>query len=444
VVGAKKERRNIMEVRVAELREILKLLTPIVPKNPNLSVLKHVLLKDGQVTGTDLETMVRFDLKDAEGESLLPHKKALDLLNYVPGNLWVTIEQNGETVKLDWGEGTAEFKVESPDDYPDVRDIKVVSEGSISDGDSMVKVLREMLTYRATEDNRPVLNGVNVAFGETLAIAAADGFRLACQTLPIAYPAESSVNIPAGSVSILCTLWDKVPPPITPANTLVKTIISKRSLDISLSPERLIAHFGKVTILSNLIEGSFPNYAQLIPQEPPLKVTFLAPELERCVRRVRGIAATGSGAIRLSWNENKMTVSAMGEDISASSEMGVASNEPGGRIAVDVKYLLDYLSKKEGVVTLSITNESSPLLLRYGRAPVVVIMPMKVDWGDKPAADESEPAPEKPADEAEDSIEDEPEEPSEEPEDFEEPNENEEPPEEKSKKRTRRRKEKVS
>jgi DNA polymerase-3 subunit beta len=381
----KKKGETLMEVRVAELRDILKLLTPIVPKNPSLSVLKHVLLKDGQVTGTDLETMVRFSLPDADGECLLPHKKALELLNYVPGNLWVTIEQNGETVKLDWGEGTAEFKVENPEDYPDIRDIKVESVGIITDGDSMVKALREILVYRATEDNRPVLNGINVAFGETLAIAAADGFRLACQTLPIAYPAETSVNIPAGSVSILCTLWDKVPPPITPADTLVKTIISKRSLDIGLSPERLIAHFGKVTVLSNLIEGSFPNYAQLIPQEPPLKVTFLAPELERCVRRVRGIATDGSGAIRLSWNENKMTVSARGEDNSASAEMGVASNEPEGRIAVEVKYLLDYLSKKEGVVTLSITDERSPLLFRYGKAPVVVIMPMNVDWGDKPA-----------------------------------------------------------
>jgi DNA polymerase-3 subunit beta len=383
-----------VEVRVVELRDILKLLTPIIPHNPSVKVLVNVLIKDKQVTGTDLETMVRIDLPDAEGECLLPHKKVLELLNYVPGGAWVNIEQNGKVVKLDWGEGTAEFAVTSPDDYPDVHDIKVEVEGSISDGDSMVKALREMLTYRSLDSQRPVLNAINVSFGETLAIAAADGFRLACQTLPIAYPAESSVNIPAGSVDTLCTLWDKVPPPITPADTLVKTIISKRALDISLSKERLIAHFGKVTILSNLIEGTFPNYAQLIPKEPPLKVTFLAAELERCVKRVRRIAQEGKGAIRLSWHENKMTVSAMGDDISAKTEMGVASNDTWGRIAVDVKYLLDYLSKKEGVVTLSITTEDTPLLLRYGKAPVVVIMPMNVDWGDKPAAKEPEPEPE--------------------------------------------------
>jgi DNA polymerase-3 subunit beta len=425
-----------MEVRVAELRDILKLLSPIVPRNPTLPVIKNVLLKDKQVTGTDLETMVRFNLQEADGECLLPHKKALELLNYVPGGAWVNIEQNGKVVKLDWGEGTAEFAVDRPKEYPDVRDIKVETEGSISDGDSMVKALREMLTYRSLDSSRPVLNAINVSFGETLAIAAADGYRLACQTLPIAYPAESSVNMPAGSVSILCTLWDKVPPPITPADSLVKTIISKRSLDISLSKERLIAHFGKVTVLSNLIEGTFPNYAQIIPKEPPLKVTFLAAELERCVKRVRGVALEGKGAIRLSWSENKMIVSAMGEDISAKTEMGVASNDTGGRIAVDVKYLLDYLSKKEGVVTLCITDENSPLLFRYGKAPVVVIMPMNADWGDKPAEEKQEPAVDEPeeTEEEPEPVEDEVDETV----DSEEPVENEDPPEEKPKRKRRK------
>jgi DNA polymerase-3 subunit beta len=239
-------------------------------------------------------------------------------------------------------------------------------------------------------------------------ICAGDGFRMAYQTLPLAYPAENRVTIPGGSVDVLCTLWDKVPAPISPADTLVKTIISKRSLDVSLSKERLIAHFGKITLLSNLIQGTAPNFAQLIPKDPPLKVTLLAPEMERCIRRVKGIAQSGNGAIRLSWSDNKLTISAKGEDNSASAEMGVASNDTGGRIAVYVNYIMDYLSKKEGVVTISITNEQSPILLRYGKAPLVVVMPMQVDWGDKKPTVEEEPEPEvaEPVDESIDETED--------------------------------------
>jgi hypothetical protein len=87
-----------------------------------------------------------------------------------------------------------------------------------------------------------------------------------------------------------------------------------------------------------------------------------------------------------------------------------------------------------------ITDGNSPLLLGYGKAPVVVIMPMKVDWGDKTAAEEPAPG----ADETEDV-----EEPVDGPEDIDEledivePAENEDLPDEKPKKRTRRRKEKA-
>ena len=369
-----------MEVRVAELRDTLKLLQPVIPRKSSLPILANVLLKDGRVTGTDLETMVMVNLREVDGECLLPYKKALELLKYVPGNDWVTIEQEGKTVKLSWGDGNAEFEVAETKEYPEVRNIQPESEGTIDEGDSMVDSFQEMLTYRAREDTRPILSGVTVAFGETMEICAGDGFRMAYQMLPLAYPAESRVTIPAGSVSLLCTLWEKAPPPMPMSDSLVKQVISKRQLDISLSGERLAARFGKITLLSNLIQGTAPNFSQPVPQDPPLKVTAWAPELERCVNRVRGVAKDGNGAIRLSWSENKMTVSARNNENSASAEMDVLSFDGGGRIAVSAKYLQDYLSRKEGVVTIGISSEKSPLLLRYGKTPLVVIMPMFVDW----------------------------------------------------------------
>ena len=369
-----------MEVRVAELRDILKLLEPVIPRKPNLAVLTNVLLKDRKVTGTDLETMVMVGLPEAEGECLLPHKKALDLLKYVPGNLWVKIEREDKKVKLSWEEGNAEFQVEDPGEYPDIREIEAESEGTISDGDSMVASFREMLTYYAEDKERPILSGVTVSFGETMEVCAGDGFRMAYQILPLAYPAESRVTIPAGSVRLLCTLWEKAPPPALPADSLVKQVIAKRPLNVSLSPERLVAHFGKITLLSNLIQGTAPNFSQVIPQDPPLTVTAWAPELERCVNRVKGVARAGNGAIRLSWGENKMVVSARSEENSASAEMNVMSNGSSGRTALSVKYLLDYLSKKEGIVTIGISSDQSPILLRYGKTPLVVIMPMLVQW----------------------------------------------------------------
>lgn len=383
-----------MQVRVAELRDTLKLLQPVVPRKSSLPVIANVLLRDGKVIGTDLETMVMVDIPEIEGECLLPHKATLELLNYVPGGAWATIEQGNGKVRLSWEDGNAEYDVPNPKEYPAVRDIEPESEGTITDGDSMVATLRQMLTYRTNDESRPVLSGVTVAFGETMEICAGDGFRMAYQILPLAYPGETRVTIPAGSVNLLCTLWDKAPPPMPIADSLVKQIISKRQLNLSLSKERLAARFGKVTLLSNLIQGTAPNFAQLIPQEPPFKVNVWAPELDRCVNRVRGVAQQGNGAVRLSWNGDKMIVSAKHEANSISAEMNVLSFDGGGRTAVNVKYLRDYLAKKEGVVTIGISSEQSPLLFRYGKTPLVVIMPMFVDWEDKKPEVTEEPEPE--------------------------------------------------
>ncbi len=369
-----------MQVRVAELRDILRLLQPVIPRKSSLNVLANVLLKDGKVTGTDLETMVSIDLPEVDGECLLPQKKALELLKYVPGNIWATIEQKGKRVKLSWEDGSAEYDVDKPADYPEVRDIKLESEGTIADGDIMMNSLEAIAAYCSRDQSRPVLSGVTVSFGETMEICAGDGFRMAYQILPLAYPEEIRVTIPAASVNLLYTLWEKAPPPIPMADSLVRQIISKRQLNVSLSKERLVARFGKITLLSNLIQGTAPNFSQLIPEDPPLKVTAWAPELERCVNRVKRIANAGNGAVRLSWSDNKMTVSARSEEDSASAEMDVVSFNGGGRTAVSPKYLLDYLNKKEGVISIGISSEKSPLLLRYGKAPLVVVMPMFVNW----------------------------------------------------------------
>lgn len=384
-----------MELRVAELRDTLKLLQPVIPRKTSLPVLHNVLLKDGQVIGTDLETMVKVAIPEIEGECLLPHEEALELLKFVPGGTWLSIVQENGSINLTWEDGKAQYDVPKPKDFPDVRDIKPDSEGTISDGDTMVSTLRDMLVYRSTDESRTTLCGVTVGFGEVMEICAADGFRMAYQTLPLPYPEERRAIMPAGSVSLLCDLWKKAPPPMALTDNLIKQVISKRPLNISLSTERLVARFGKVTLLSNLIQGTPYNFADLVPKDPPIKVSAWAPEMDRCVSRVRDVAKRGTGAVRLSWSDNTMVVSAKHENNSVSAEMKILNTDgSGGRIAVNHKYLSEYLSNKESVVTLAISSENTPLLLRYGKAPLVVIMPMFVDWdGGKPAAQE-EPEPE--------------------------------------------------
>jgi DNA polymerase-3 subunit beta len=148
-----------------------------------------------------------------------------------------------------------------------------------------------------------------------------------------------------------------------------------------LADGRLLARFGRVTLVSKLIEGTPPRYKQLIPQDANLKVRVFAPELERAVRRLRDMAKDSSGIVRLSWTETTLTVSAKAEEKGkVEAELPVQTEGGPGRLAVNVGYLLDYLSGREGLLTIAVTSESSPVLFRHGTSPLVLMMPMHVDW----------------------------------------------------------------
>jgi hypothetical protein len=84
-----------------------------------------------------------------------------------------------------------------------------------------------------------------------------------------------------------------------------------------------------------------------------------------------------------------MTVSARSEEMGeVQADIPVEAGSNPGRIAVNVKYLLEYLAGKDGLITLGNTSASSPALFHYGAKPIVAIMPMFVQWGDEQPATE--------------------------------------------------------
>jgi DNA polymerase-3 subunit beta len=366
-----------MQIRVERLREALMLLQPVIPKKTALPVLVNVLLKDGRAAATDLETSIALALPEVEGEYLLPHRSVYELLKYVPGNDFLTIEQADKKVSLSWGNGKASYDVLDVKDYPPIPEVAVRAEGAV-DGDSLVKALMSVVEYCKTDGDRPVLNGVTLSLGETTEAMGADGFRLACQTVPSAYPVEETVIIPASAVRILGHLWDKLPPPVPLADSLVRQVVSKRQLELGLADGSLVARFGRVTLTTKLIQGTPISYKRLIPQDSPLKVRILARELETAVRRLKDIAKDASGIVRLSWTETTLTLSAKcAEKGDVAAELPIQTEGGPGRVTVNVSYLLDYLKGREGLLTIAVSNETSPILFRHAGAPLVVVMPMQ-------------------------------------------------------------------
>jgi DNA polymerase-3 subunit beta len=373
-----------MQVQVRKLREALQLLEPVIPRKTALPILHNVLLKDGQVIAGDLETFVFIDLPEADLECLIPHGAVMQLLKYVPGNETLTIEADGE-LTLNWDSGKSSYPREKPKDYPQAPELKVKTEGNM-DGNVLIPALASAASYCSSDSSRPVLNGVAIFPGENLDVAAGDGFRMAYQTIPATFPIEEPLVIPSGAVEILHSLWQHTKPDVTLGSSLVGLVTSKRQVAVALveakgsGAEILRLCFSGVTALIKLIQGTPPNFKQLIPKDIPTTVKFFPGELERAVKRLRPIAKDNDGIVRLSWTNDIMTVSARSAEAGkVEGTLPVQADNP-DRVALHIKYILEYLKGKEGMITMGLTGKTAPVVLRHRASPLVLVMPMMVQW----------------------------------------------------------------
>lgn len=363
-----------MQTYVFKLRNALKLLKPIVPKKTSLEVIKNVLVADGKMMANNLEMYVAINYPEAQGKFLIPHEQVLDLLGHVPGNEVLNLEQSRHHLKLLWESGKAQYDTLDPNDFPIEPEVEEKGTADF-DGDRLIGAMMSVVDYCATEDQRPVLQCVDVVLGENIEVAAADGFRLAHQVIPVSSPVQAEFLIPSHLLSRLADLWDKSPPSVPPQTNLINQVMAKRQLSLMWGEHRLVARFGQITAIMQLTQGVFPNYKQLIPEEPPIHVRFFAHDLERAVLAVKMVSKDSGDRVYLEWTAHSVNVSASAEKGEAEINVKVQADSP-GKIAINYKYLLEYLAEKDGLVAMGVDSAQSPVLLRHSNSPTIVLMPM--------------------------------------------------------------------
>ncbi|MDD5511517.1 MAG: DNA polymerase III subunit beta, partial [Dehalococcoidales bacterium] len=349
-----------------------------------LPIIKNVLLKDGQIRSTDLDTEIIVNVPEISGEPvLLPHKTLTELLKYVPGNLMVSITGESKKVKLSWTGGSCSYLTPDASDFPPSA-LRMPMTEAVLNGDTLIGSLVDALKYAATNDARPVLTGVNVKLGENLEVCAADGFRACYESLKMSYPEPQSINVPAGTIKIMEKLWNKEPARPSGGNSLVSMLTSARHLKLGLWTGFMSASFNNIVITSKLIDGKFPDVLSLFNSfQEPIKVQFLGTELMLAIKRIERVAKAGTEIVRLLWDEKKMIVLAKhDEDSEVEVEIPVLEGSNPGRIALKYEYLEDYLMDKPGLITMGNAGRTTPCVFHFGTRPLVSIMPMKASWSD--------------------------------------------------------------
>ena len=231
----------------------------------------------------------------------------------------------------------------------------------------------------ASDESRPVLTGVNAEFeGDILTLAAADGFRLAVYKLPLAAPVSQKTTaiIPARTLFEL--------------NRLAVDQEEAIEIKVSASKSQVLFRLKDIELVSQLVQGSFPQYAQLIPQSFNTRAVVDVAQFLRATKTASIFARDGSGIVRLviapggEKAPGRLSISARSEEIGDDvGEIDATVQGEEAKVAFNGKYLTDVLSVlHEPQVALEVTSPSSPGVFRPIGVDnyIHVVMPMFVQW----------------------------------------------------------------
>ena len=351
-----------------------------------LPVTQNVLMASDQgrlkLSATNLEiaisTWVGGKVQD-EGAITIPARLLTDFVNSLPeGQIEITTTPRPLGIHVRSGRFEATIHGTDAEEFPPIPSVEA-GVGGVITPKALKAAIAQVAFAAATEDSRPVLTGVKIELEAEKAIfAAADGFRLAVHTAPLAEPAAQAISfiIPSKTLRELDRLLADQQEPVA----------------FTITPQRSQALFrlANVELVSQLVQGTFPNYRQLIPQTFGTRTIVAREEFTRATRTASIFARDGSGIVRLQivpgagGGQSKLVISARAEEIGENTgEVDVKSEGGEAKIAFNAKYLnevLGVLIQEE--VALETTTPSSPGVLRPIGVDnyVHVIMPMFVQW----------------------------------------------------------------
>ena len=163
-------------------------------------------------------------------------------------------------------------------------------------------------------------------------------------------------------------------------------------VEMTLTDQQVQFRLDQTRIVSQLLQGSFPNYEQLIPDRYETRAVLEVADLKAAVDCARVFAATGSNIVRLEMtpedgkDTGNLVVSARSEEVGYTERgFGLSALDGGeSRIAFNVRYLRDIANVLgRGEMAFEMTNSSSPGVFRPADAAddfVHVVMPMYVQW----------------------------------------------------------------
>lgn len=354
-----------------------------VASRTTLPITQNVLLATDQsrlkLVATNLEIAIACWIGakvEKQGTITVPARLLTEFVSTLPNDkVDISLAPKGKTLVIKCARFEARISGVEASEFPPIPQVEDGISARV-EAEKLREGIAKVAFAAAAEESRPVLTGVNTEFdGDTMTLAAADGFRLAVYKLPLAAPVaqKSEVIIPSRTYAEVGRLLGEQEEPV--------------EIVVNQARSQALFRFKNVELTTQLVQGTFPKYAQLIPQSHTTRSLVNVAQFLRAARTASIFARDGSGIVRLVATPDtpgKLTVSARSEEIGDNTgEIDAAVEGQEAKIAFNAKYLIDVLGViREEQVALETTSPSSPGLLKpVGNDNYVhVVMPMFVQW----------------------------------------------------------------
>ena len=289
------------------------------------------------ITASDNETrmVTSIDVSEVTGEGIfaIPSKNLLDSLKELPEQP-ISFEINDSTLEMNiyYENGKYNFIAQNGDEYPQPKPLKEDAVNLSISADVLFSGINRSLFATADDELRPVMNGVFFDITtDDITFVASDGHKLVrCKSLSTKGSDRASFILPK-----------------KPAN-LLKAILPKESGEVTLTFDDSNAYIKleHFDLVCRLIEGRYPNYNGVIPQDNPYKVTIDRLMFATALKRVSVFSNPASSLIKLKISSNNILISAQDIDFSTSAEETVNCVYDGTEMSIGFKgnYLIEILN----------------------------------------------------------------------------------------------------
>jgi DNA polymerase III subunit beta len=326
--------------------------------------------QDGRLhlAATDMEVSLRTELEcsvDDEGSVVVPGRLLLDISRSLPDSE-VTIEHKPEEAVVVVTSGTANYRLHtySAEDFPRLPDVELSSLHTV-DRDALIETVARVGRSASRDESRPVLTGILVRFEPgKIVMAATDSYRLAVKETPVegALP-ELEAIIPARALQ-----------------ELARIAAGTDDLQLGLQENHVVFGADGTWLTTRRIDGQFPNYRQLLPEQFDHELVLPRDELLEVVRRV-SLMAQRNSPLRLRFADGELTVSAVTQDVGEARESLPApyTGEP-MEIGFNAEFLRDGLESVEAdSIKFKLISPLRPAVLEGDTDDYVyLIMPIRL------------------------------------------------------------------